>query len=270
MTSIDAAPTAPPSPAPLLELVNVSKVFGALRATDGVSIAVKEGENRALIGPNGAGKSTLFKLISGQLTPSEGAIHFEGKDITQSRAHERSRLGLAMTFQHSNLLDQLTVRENITIAVQRKMGVAGKWFSPIWNQKAVHARTDQLLEELSLQQKATKVASSLAYGERRRVELALAYATEPRLLLLDEPAAGMSPGEIEDFLEILLKIPNLTFVMIEHNIDVVMRIASTITVLDYGRVIADGSPGDVTKSDAVQKAYLGSSLGEDLFSDQTS
>jgi branched-chain amino acid transport system ATP-binding protein len=265
MIGTEVAPASMSEVAPLLELDNVAKVFGALRATDGVSTKVMEGEHRALIGPNGAGKSTLFKLITGQLLPTEGKIRFSGQDITNSPAHERARLGLAMTFQHSNLLDELTVRENITIAVQRKMGVSTRWHVPIRNQSAVHERTDQLLEELSLQHRASKEAGSLAYGERRRVEIAVAYATDPRLLLLDEPAAGMSPGEIEDFLGVLLDMPQLTFIMIEHNIDVVMRIASSITVLDYGRVIAEGAPAEVTASAEVQKAYLGSALGQDLF-----
>jgi branched-chain amino acid transport system ATP-binding protein len=249
----------------LLELKGVSKTFGALRATDDVTTSVHEGERRALIGPNGAGKSTLFKLITGQLLPSGGRIVFNGQDITKAPAHERARQGMAMTFQHSNLLDDLTVRENITLAAQRKLGAATRGFSPIRKERGVHQRADELIEELSLQAHASQVAGSLAHGQRRRVEVALAYAIEPRLLLLDEPAAGMSPGEIEDFLEVLLSIPNLTFIMIEHNIDVVLRVASAITVLDAGRIIAEGDPTEVTASEAVQQAYLGSSLGEELF-----
>jgi branched-chain amino acid transport system ATP-binding protein len=249
----------------LLELKGVSKTFGALKASNDVSLTVWEGERRALIGPNGAGKSTLFKLITGQLLPSEGNIVFDGVDVSKAPAHERAKLGMAMTFQHSNLLAELTVRENVTLAVQRKLGVARKWFAPISAQKSVHARTDELIEEMGLAEHANRAAADLAYGMQRRVEVALAYATEPRLLLLDEPAAGMSPGEIEDFLEVLLGIPGLTFILVEHNIDVVMRVASSITVLDAGSIIAEGNPEAVTASEAVQRAYLGSSLGEDVF-----
>lgn len=263
MTDLRSSATSLSSP--LLELKGVSKVFGALRATDDVTTTVQPGEHRALIGPNGAGKSTLFKVITGQLLPTEGTIRFDGQDITKVPAHERARRGMAMTFQHSNLLDDLTVRENITLAVQRKLGAATKWFTPISRQREVHQRTDELIEELSLQLHAPRTAGGLAHGERRKVEVALAYAIEPRLLLLDEPAAGMSPGEIEDFLEVLLSIPDLTFIMIEHNIDVVLRVASAITVLDAGRIIAEGNPQEVTASSAVQRAYLGSSLGEELF-----
>jgi branched-chain amino acid transport system ATP-binding protein len=250
---------------PLLELNAVSKTFGALRATSDVSLTVRDGERRALIGPNGAGKSTLFKLITGQLLPSEGSIIFDGVDVSKAPAHARAKLGMAMTFQHSNLLGDLTVKENLTLAVQRKMGVADKWFSPISAQRDVHARTSDLIEEMGLQEHANRAAADLAYGLQRRVEVALAYAMEPRLLLLDEPAAGMSPGEIEDFLEVLLGRPDLTFILVEHNIDVVMRVASSITVLDAGSVIAEGLPEAVTASEAVQRAYLGSSLGEDVF-----
>lgn len=250
---------------PLLELSGVSKVFGSLHATNNVSMSVCEGEHRALIGPNGAGKSTLFKLITGQLVPTEGSIKFAGKDVTHAPAYRRAREGMAMTFQHSNLLDDMTVRENLTLAVQRKYGVARRWYVPLMRQKAVHERTDNLLAEMSLRDHADRVAGDLAHGERRRVEIALAYATEPRLLLLDEPTAGMSPGEVEDFVSILMSIPQLTFVMIAHDIDVTMRVASSITVLAAGQVVAEGTPSEITASDVVHKAYLGSSLGEDLF-----
>jgi branched-chain amino acid transport system ATP-binding protein len=249
----------PPGPGEtLLQLTGVSRLFGTVAAVRDVTLAVKAGEHRALIGPNGAGKSTLFKLVTGQLRPSAGSITFDGKDVTRWPAYRRARVGMSMTFQHSNLFDEFTVRENVALAVQHERGRAARVLTPLRREKDVHERVSALLEESGLIAHADRRAGALAHGERRRVEIALAYATEPRLLLLDEPAAGMSPGEIEDFLELLLSRPNLTFVMIEHNIDLVMRLASTITVLDAGEIIADGPPEAIIASEAVQIAYLGS------------
>lgn len=250
---------------PLLEVRNVSKVFGRLAAVDNVSITVHSGERRALIGPNGAGKSTLFKLINGQLRPNTGSIQFRGADITACPVHDRVRQGMAMTFQHNNLLDDLTVRENVTLAVQRRLGTHSDWMRPIRHHRAVHDRSEEILELMALNADSSRLAGDLAHGQRRSVEIALAYAAEPELLLLDEPAAGMSPGEIEDFLAVLLGLRNITFVMIEHHMDLVLRVATEISVLDAGRVIAEGKPAEVTKSAEVQRAYLGDSLGEDLF-----
>ncbi|MCU1440962.1 MAG: transporter ATP-binding protein [Rhodoglobus sp.] len=243
---------------PLLRLTGVSKVFGTVAAVKNVNLDVRPGEHRALIGPNGAGKSTLFKLVTGQLPPTDGSIVFGGDDVSGWPAFRRARVGMAMTFQHSNLFDDLTVRENVTLAVQRQRGRAGRVLTPLRREREVHERVAVLLEESKLSVHADRPAGALAHGQRRRVEIALAYATEPRLLLLDEPAAGMSPGEIEDFLDLLLSRPNLTFVMIEHNIDLVMRIASSISVLDAGEIIAEGPPASIVASEAVQVAYLGS------------
>ena len=242
---------------PLLEAINLTKIFGSLAAVDDVSLSVVEGERRALIGPNGAGKSTLFQLINGQLTPTSGSIKFRGSDITKTPVHDRVRAGMAMTFQRSNLLDDLTVEQNVYLAVQRTQGSHRRWFTPAHKVSAVNDRVDQVLEVFSLTNDAKAVTGSLAHGRRRSLEIALAYSVEPRLLLLDEPAAGMSPGEIEAFLELLNGLSGVTFVMIEHNVDLVLRVASKITVLDAGRVIAEGPPDEIVDSADVQRAYLG-------------
>ncbi|SDO24015.1 branched-chain amino acid transport system ATP-binding protein [Cryobacterium flavum] len=249
----------------ILELDHVSKTFGALQATDDVSTVVRRGERRALIGPNGAGKSTLVKLINGHLVPTSGTIRFLGNDITRVPSHERVRRGMAMTFQHSSLLDDMSVHDNLVLAVQRTLEHNGSWFTSMRKHRDVTQRVAEVIERLRLDSESLRLAGDLAHGQRRRVEIALAYATEPQLLLLDEPAAGMSPGEIEDFLEFLSGMDELTFILIEHNIDVVMRVASSISVLDAGRIIASGDPETVSKSEEVQLAYLGSSMGEDLF-----
>ncbi len=243
----------------LLEAKNLTKIFGALAAVDDVSITVNVGERRALIGPNGAGKSTLFQLINGQLTPTNGSITFRGKDITATSVHSRVREGMAMTFQRSNLLDDLTVEQNLHLAIQRAKGEYRRWFIPAHKIRSVTDRVEEVLDTFALTSDARAITGSLAHGRRRSLEIALAYSLEPSLLLLDEPAAGMSPGEIEQFLELLDSLQGVTFVMIEHNVDLVLRFASKITVLDAGSVIAEGAPEQIVNSAEVQTAYLGSS-----------
>lgn len=243
----------------LLEARKLSKIFGALAAVDDVSLVVNGGERRALIGPNGAGKSTLFQLINGQLSPTTGSIHFRGEDITTNPVHSRVRSGMAMTFQRSNLLDDLTVEQNLHLAIQRAKGEHRRWFIPAHKIRSVSDRVADVLDTFALTSDAGSITGSLAHGRRRSLEIALAYSMEPSLLLLDEPAAGMSPGEIEHFLELLDGLHGVTFVMIEHNVDLVLRFASKITVLDAGRVIAEGNPQEIVNSAEVQVAYLGSS-----------
>jgi branched-chain amino acid transport system ATP-binding protein len=242
----------------VLELQEVGRRYGELRAVDGVTLAVDAGARHALIGPNGAGKSTLFHLISGNVRPTSGRVRFAGKDVTRWRPHRRTRLGIGRTFQHSSLFDGLSASENVAIAVQRKLGHARKLLVPTGRYTDVAARSEELLVLVGLGALGDAEVGSLSYGHRRQLEVALALATEPSLLLLDEPTAGMSRDEAQRFLELIAGLPaELTIMIVEHDMDVVFGLATVISVLDAGRLIASGSPDEIRASAAVQEAYLG-------------
>jgi branched-chain amino acid transport system ATP-binding protein len=242
-----------------LELEDVGRRYGELRAVDSVTLAVEAGSRHALIGPNGAGKSTLFGLISGTVRPTTGRVRFLGIDVTRRRPHRRTRLGMGRTFQHSSLFDDLTARENVALSVQRTLGHARNAVLPRTRFGDVAAQSDELLDLVGLTGLGDADAGSLSYGHRRQLEVALALATEPRLLLLDEPTAGMSRDEAQHFMGLIGRLPSeLTVMIVEHDMDVVFGLASAISVLDAGRLIATGSPEDIRASTAVQEAYLGS------------
>ena len=242
-----------------LELVDVSRRYGQLRAVNAVTLEVAAGSRHALIGPNGAGKSTLFGLISGTVRASSGHIRFLGVDVTRRSPHRRTRLGMGRTFQHSSLFDDLTGRENVAMSVQRKLGHASNAVLPTAHFADVEARSEELLELVGLTDLAHIEAGSLSYGHRRQLEVALALATEPRLLLLDEPTAGMSRDEAHQFMALIGGLPGeLTVMIVEHDMDVVFELASAISVLDAGRLIATGRPEEIRASAEVQEAYLGS------------
>lgn len=242
----------------LLELDAVGRRYGQLRAVDSVSLAVDAGSRHALIGPNGAGKSTLFHLISGTVRASSGRIRFLGADVTRRSPHRRTQLGMGRTFQHSSLFDELTARENVAIAVQRKLGHATNPVVPTRRFSDVEARSDELLGLVGLADLGGVDAGSLSYGHRRQLEIALALATEPRLLLLDEPTAGMSRDETQRFRDLIAALPGeLTLLIVEHDMDVVFGLATVISVLDAGSLIATGPPAEIRSSAAVQEAYLG-------------
>ena len=242
-----------------LELVDVGRRYGQLRAVDSVTLEVVAGSRHALIGPNGAGKSTLFGLISGTVRASAGRIRFLGVDITRRSPHRRTRLGMGRTFQHSSLFDDLTARENVAMSVQRKLGHAGNAVRPATRFADVAGRSEELLGLVGLTDLGGVEAGSLSYGHRRQLEVALALATEPRLLLLDEPTAGMSRDEARQFMALLGGLPaELTLMIVEHDMDVVFELASAISVLDAGRLIASGPPEEIRASAEVQEAYLGS------------
>jgi branched-chain amino acid transport system ATP-binding protein len=240
----------------MLELRDVSVAFGGVRAVDGVDLDVEQGDRHGLIGPNGAGKSTLFRLVAGGLRPSTGSIAYDGRDITRLARHKRARLGIGQTFQHSSLFGSLSCAENVQLALQR----AGEGAS----REAVAAT----LGRFSLAERARVPAAALSHGERRQLELALALVTEPRLLLLDEPAAGLSAAETERFAEMLAALPDeLTILLIEHDLDLLFRATRTVTVLHLGRIIASGTPAEVRASDEVQSVYVGGASEEQLFTD---
>jgi branched-chain amino acid transport system ATP-binding protein len=250
---------------PLLSLAGVGRSFGALKAVDDVTLDVPVGARHALIGPNGAGKSTLFKLITGALTVSTGTVGLAGSDITHLSEHQRARRGISQTLQHSSLFLTQTVLQNVLLAAQRRHGSRASLVPR--RQAAALDRSRALLVDVGLEHRAEVPVSALSHGERRQVEVAVALACEPRLLLLDEPAAGMSPAESTRLVELLRALPeSVTVVIVEHDLDVVFALANSVTVLHLGRVLLTGSADDVRGSAAVQEAYLGTGR-EQLFLD---
>lgn len=241
-----------------LVVENLSKNFGGLRALDRVSIQVEPGERRALIGPNGAGKTTLFHLISGALSPTEGRIHLFGRDATTMPIHRRAALGLARTFQITNLFSKLTLKKNLLLAAQGLDHTKFSLLRPMSSYKNLHARADRMLEEWGLQDEGEIEVRNLSYGTQRRIEILLALIQQPKLLLLDEPTGGLSPAETTAVSDMIRNLPgDITVLLIEHDMDVALDLVHTVTVLHLGRVLADG-PRDTVKADArVQEIYLG-------------
>jgi len=244
----------------MLEVTDLRKSFGALRATDGVSLAIAEGETHAIIGPNGAGKTTFIAQLAGNLRPDSGRIRFAGEDVTALPAHARARRGLARSFQITSIYPEFTVLQNVALAVQGRGGAAGLWRD---------ARSDQsllvpsraVLEEIGLAARADALAANLAHGEQRQLEVALALATQPRLLLLDEPMAGMGAEESQRMIELLSKLKGRhTMILVEHDMDAVFRLADRISVLVYGRLIATDVPERIRANEEVRRAYLGEDL----------
>lgn len=234
---------------PLLITRNLSRHFGGLKAVDMVDLAVAKGEVRALIGPNGAGKTTLVSLIAGRIEPSSGAIGFDGRNITHLPAHKRVQLGIAYTFQITSIFANLTVADNVALAVQRTHSEG---------RGSVAAGVADVLMRVGLADRAKSQAGVLAYGHQRLLELAMGLALKPRLLILDEPTQGLSDGEIENFIGLIGELrKETTILLIEHNMNVVMRLADRITVLDTGKVLAEGTPDEIRANPKVQAAYLG-------------
>jgi branched-chain amino acid transport system ATP-binding protein len=245
-------------PESALTLDRVSKSFGGLTAVDAVALDVRQGERRALIGPNGAGKTTLFNLISGELAVSAGAIHLFTHDVTGLAPHRRAALGLARTFQITNLFPSLSVLENAILAVQGLTREKFAMLRPLGRFPRLRERAVAVLGAVGLEDRAQSVVKDLSHGEQRQLEIALALAGEPRVLLLDEPTAGLSPAESRLMAELLRRLPSaMTVLIIEHDMDIALELAEHVTVLHYGRVIADG-PRDAVRADPlVQEIYLG-------------
>ena len=241
----------------LLETEALARRFGGLSAVDGVSIGVKAGQIHAIIGPNGAGKTTLIGMICGRTRPSAGRIRFDGRDITRTPAWSRVLAGIVYTFQITSIYRGLSVRENVAFAAQRALlRSPAAWLHV--ERGALEARVDGALAALDLGGLGSRCAGELPYGHQRLLEVAMGLALRPRLLILDEPAQGLAEHEIETFCERVREISaRTTVILIEHNIDVVLRLSSHITVMDQGRVIADGDPASVEGDAAVQRAYLG-------------
>lgn len=240
-----------------LAVKNLSKSYGGVHAVQDVSLALEKGERRVVIGPNGAGKTTLFHAISGTVYPSSGSIDFFGVDVTRYPPNRRAKLGLSRTFQVTNLFAKLTVRENVQLAVAGVVNEFGMLF-PISSYPGIQSRTRSLLEEWGLSDDQSRLVQHLSYGDQRKLEIVLALAGAPKLILFDEPMAGLSPAETSRVLEMVRKLPrDITILMIEHDMDVAFEVADRITVLHQGRLVAEGDQSDIRSNSMVKQIYLG-------------
>jgi branched-chain amino acid transport system ATP-binding protein len=252
--------------APALELDGVTKHYGSLRAVEAVSLSVRPGTRHAVIGPNGAGKSTLFALVAGTLPATAGRVVLHGQDVTGLPEHARATQGLVRTFQHSSLFLKSTALENVALAVQRQQGAQWSMLRPLRRRTAILERSHELLASIGLADRSGALAGSLSHGERRQLEVAVALGAEPSVLLLDEPAAGMSAAETARFKQMVLDLPReITVMLVEHDLDLVFGLAETVTVMHLGQHLMTGSPAEVRASDEVQRAYLGAEDTSDLF-----
>jgi branched-chain amino acid transport system ATP-binding protein len=243
---------------PVLRLEGVVRRFGGLVAVDGVSLTLGPRRRLAVIGPNGAGKTTLFRLIAGDMAPSEGRVHLFGRDVTGMPAHQRARLGLSRTFQVTNLFGGLSVLDNVRLAVQAKASSRWRFLAPIRRDDQVGAAAREALERVGIGARADDRVADLSHGEQRQLEVAMALATEPRVLLLDEPAAGLSAGERARLRELLESLPrSLPLLLIEHDMRLALSLADEVLCLHNGRQIALGPPSEVRDDATVQAVYLG-------------
>ena len=240
----------------MLRLESVSKRFGGVVATDRVSLEVAAGEVHALIGPNGAGKTTLVGLISGSLTADSGEIYFEKNPITNLRQHDRVRGGLARSYQITSIFRRLSVLDNLALAVQARRGSSFSFWRP--PERAIFDEAALVVAQIGLSEKSHQLALTLAHGEQRALEVGLALATQPKLVLLDEPMAGMGPEESRRMIELILRVrASVTVLLIEHDMDAVFRLADRISVMVNGALIASDSPEKIRMNEAVRRAYLG-------------
>jgi branched-chain amino acid transport system ATP-binding protein len=246
---------------PVLRLENLHKNFGALAVTDGVSLEVAGGELHAVIGPNGAGKTTLINQIGGLVAPDDGRILFDGRDITAMPVHARAALGLARSFQVTSILPEFSALENVALAVQARSGSSFRFFGCVDAETALNARATAALAEVGLDGRAEIPAGHLSHGEKRALELAVALAMEPKLLLLDEPMAGAGREETDRLVALLARLKGrFPMVLVEHDMTAVFALADRISVLIYGRILASGTPDAVRADPAVVAAYLGDEM----------
>ncbi|WP_425310281.1 ABC transporter ATP-binding protein [Ammonicoccus fulvus] len=251
----------------LLRLEGVSLHYGSLKAVDDVTFEVEKGARHALIGPNGAGKSTLFSVIGGAQKATAGRIFFNGEDITETGESARARGGLVRTFQHSSLFLGMTVLDNVALAVEGVHGTPWRFFPNPISDRKIRARTMEKLEQVGLAGRAHELCGNLSHGERRQLEVGLVLACDPTMVLFDEPAAGMSAAETHRFMNLIESLPSeVTVLIVEHDLDLVFRLAQSVSVLAAGRLIAHGTPEEVRANEDVKVAYLGESEGaEPLF-----
>nr|WP_211111825.1 ABC transporter ATP-binding protein [Azospirillum aestuarii] len=245
----------------MLSTNSLVKRFGGLAATDGLSLSVAEGELHALIGPNGAGKTTLIGQLSGELTPDSGTILFDGRDVTRLPVHKRAQRGLARSFQITSIFPSFTALDNVALAVQAHAGHSFRFWRDAGRDRRLSDPARAVLERVGLGARADTRADALAHGEKRQLELAMALATGPRLLLLDEPMAGMGPEDSARMVELLQELKGgVTILLVEHDMDAVFALADRITVLVRGKDLASGTPAEIRNDPAVREAYLGDEL----------
>jgi branched-chain amino acid transport system ATP-binding protein len=246
----------------LLQAEELSCCFGSLRAVNGVSMSIAPGELRALIGANGAGKTTLFNLLSGFVAPSGGRIVFDGQDITEHAPHARVGLGIARTFQITEIFPELSVHENLLIPVESEAGLRLRPWLSRSEASRIQARVEELLDLGNLRDKSSRLAGELSHGDQRTTEILMALALKPRLLLLDEPTAGMGEQETYEITELVRQLHrkhSLTILLVEHDMRVVFHLADRIMVMAEGSVLAEGTPAQIAADERVQAAYLGGS-----------
>ena len=242
----------------VLSAQGLVKRFGGITATNNVTLNLHKGARHALIGPNGAGKTTLINLLTGMLEPSEGRIVLEGEDITRLAPHERVRRGMVRTFQINQLFNSMTPLETLALVVSQQRGLGARWWQRLGARGGVAERCDQLLEQFHLTDVMRQPTSHLAYGKRRLLEIAIALACEPRVLLLDEPVAGVPPGEREELLQTVAALPaDVSVLLIEHDMDLVFDFAKRITVLVNGALLTEGTPDEIANDPQVKAVYLG-------------
>lgn len=244
----------------ILEIKNLTKSFGGVSAVNDVSLTVNKGETLAIIGPNGAGKTTFYNLLSGRMIPSKGQIIFDGQDITGLSPHKISRLGVSRSFQINNIFTEMTVRENVEVALTAYHKQSRKWFNQASSNTTIQAQADTLLAKLSLSHLSHQRAGTISYGDKRLVEIAVVLATQPKLVLLDEPTAGMTSDETEQVVKLvkeLAKSGEYTFLITEHDMHVVFDLADRILVLHHGSILVLDEPQAVRNNPEVRTAYLG-------------
>lgn len=258
---------AAPSTGALLSLRGISLHYGSLKAVDEVTFEVQRGARHALIGPNGAGKSTLFSVIGGAQRATAGRIVFQGEDITDTNESARARAGLVRTFQHSSLFLGMSVLDNVALAVEGVHGTPWRFFPLPGGDRWIRDKTMEHLEAVGLAGRAHEMCGNLSHGERRQLEVGLVLACDPTMVLFDEPAAGMSAAETYRFMALIESLPrDMTVLIVEHDLDLVFRLAQSVSVLAAGRLIAHGTPAEVRENEDVKVAYLGESEGaEPLF-----
>jgi branched-chain amino acid transport system ATP-binding protein len=243
----------------MLEVRALTKQFGALRASDGIDFDVAEGETHAVIGPNGAGKTTFISQLAGNLRPDSGRVRFAGADITALPAPRRARLGLARSFQITSVYPDFSALHNVALAIQAHSGHSFRFWRDARSDPALIEPARKVLNEVGLSARVNVLAANLAHGEQRQLEMAMALATRPRLLLLDEPMAGMGTDESLRMIALLASLKRKhTIILVEHDMDAVFRLADRISVLVYGRVIATDTPEKIRRNEEVRQAYLGS------------
>ncbi|MCC6949721.1 MAG: ABC transporter ATP-binding protein [Bradyrhizobiaceae bacterium] len=248
----------------LLETHDLTKAFGALVVTNAVNLRVAMRERHAVIGPNGAGKTSLLNQLGGQLRPSSGKIVFKGQDITGLAPERICKMGVSRTFQRNNLFPNLSVFENVRLAVQSYRGLSWRFIRSAGASPEMREAVERILDQVNLLARARQTTRDLSYGEQRQLEMGIALACNPELLLLDEPTSGMSPAETERMTELIRSFPaSLTIIIVEHDMQVVFALADRITVLTYGRVLASGTPAEITANDEVREAYLGQEGGHE-------